>query len=84
MMVGFAVLLAALAWFGVRDAQAWALWAAILGNGAMLAVYWGVAILPFMREAGVGYFELWHPYALAPTVLVPMAGVLGWIGLQAG
>lgn len=79
MMLGFGVLLAALAWFGIGGGQAWALWAAALANTAMLGIYWGVAILPFMREAGVGYFRIWHPYALVPTVLVPVGTVLGGI-----
>jgi hypothetical protein len=81
MMLGFAVLLAAVTWFGVRDGQAWALWAAVVGNAAMLSVYWLVAILPFMRDAGVGYFQLWHPYALVPTILVPSGTVLALIAL---
>jgi hypothetical protein len=81
MMLGFAILLAAISWFGIRDGQAWALWTAVLGNAAMLAVYWLVAILPFMREARVGYGQLWHPYALVPTILVPIGAVLGGIAL---
>lgn len=79
MMLGFAVMLAAVAWFGIGGGAAWALWTAVLGNAAMLGVYWGVAILPFMREAGVGYVRIWHPYALVPTVLVPIGTVLGLI-----
>jgi hypothetical protein len=84
MMLGFAILLAAIAWFGIRDVQAWALWAAAIGNAAMLAVYWLVAILPFMRGAKVGYRQLWHPYALIPTILVPIGTVLGLIALAGG
>jgi hypothetical protein len=81
MMLGFAILLAAIAWFGLRDGQVWALWTAVLGNVAMLGIYWGVAIGPFLRESGVGYFRIWHPYALVPTILVPIGAILGWIGL---
>lgn len=81
MMLGFALLLGSIAWFGLMDGQTWALWAAVLGNTIMLGIYWGVAIGPFLREAGVGYLRLWHPYALVPSILVPVAAVLGWIGL---
>jgi hypothetical protein len=84
MMLGFALLLAAVTWFGIRDAQAWALWAAVIGNGAMLAVYWLVAIVPFMREAKVGYGQLWHPYALVPTILVPVGAALGLVAFVGG
>lgn len=34
----------------------------------------------FLREAGVSYLQVWHPYAAIPSVLVPIAAVLGWIG----
>jgi hypothetical protein len=81
MMLGFALLLGSITWFGLMDGQAWALWAAVLGNAVMLAIYWGVAITPFLHEAEVAYLRLWHPYALVPSILVPVAAVLGWIGL---
>jgi len=50
----------------------------------MLAIYWGVTLIPFMQEYGFPYMEIFHPFAAIPTVLVPIATVLGWIGLRAG
>jgi hypothetical protein len=81
MMLGFALLLAAIAWFAVPTGEAWALGAAVIGQIVMLAIYWLVAIGPFLREAGVSYPQVWHPYAVVPTILVPIAAILGWIGL---
>ncbi len=81
-MLGFGVLTIGLAWFGLRTGQGWALWTILVGNVGMLAIYWGLAVIPFMRQYGFSYLEIFHPFAAIPTVLVPIATVLGWIGLR--
>lgn len=81
MMLGFAILLAAISWFALRAGQPWALAVVAVGNGAVLGIYWFVTIIPYLRETGAGYVQLWHPYALVPSILAPVAGVLGLLGL---
>jgi len=82
--LGFAILTIGLVWFGLRTGQGWALWTILGGNVAMLAIYWGVALIPIMRQYGFPYMEIFHPFAAIPTVLVPIATVLAWIGLRTG
>ena len=83
-MLGFGVLLVGLTWFGLRTGQEWALWTILAGHVAMLAIYWGLALIPFMRQYGFSYMEILHPFAAIPTVLVPIATVLAWVGLRTG
>jgi len=82
--LGFGILTVGLVWFGLRTGQGWALWTIFAGNVAMLAVYWAVALIPFMRQYSFPYMEIFHPFAAIPTVLVPIATVLAWIGLRTG
>ena len=82
-MLALGVLLVAVVWFGLREGQGWALWAAVAGNGAMLVFYWLLGVLPAMRALGItNYFDIWHPFALYPTLVVPVAAVLAWVGLS--
>lgn len=84
-LAGMGVFLAAITWFGLRQGNEWALWTALIGNAALLIFYWFFAIIPAMRELQVSnYFLMWHPFAFVPTVLVPIAMILGWIGLKNG
>jgi hypothetical protein len=82
-MLAFGIVLFGVIWFGLRHGQEWALWVAVLGNAAMLVYYWGLAVLPFMREFGFGYGDIFHPFAAYPTLIVPVAAVLSWVGLRA-
>ena len=81
-MLAFGIVTAGVAWFGLRSGNAWALWVLVAANAAMLATYWLLAMLPFMREYGFSYREVFHPYAAYPTVIIPIATVLAWIGLR--
>ena len=81
-MLALGVLLVAVVRFGLRERQGWALWAAVAGNGAMLAFCWLLGVLPAMRALGItNYFDIWHPFAAYPTLVVPIAGMLAWAGL---
>lgn len=82
-MLAFGVVLFGVVWFGLRQGQGWALWIAVVGNASFLTFYWLLAILPVMREYGFRYMDIGHPFALVPTLLVPIAAILGWIGLRA-
>ena len=81
-MFGFGILIVGIAWFGLRAGHTWALRVMVIVNVTMLATYWLLVILPFMREFGFGYSEIFHPYAAFPTVVVPIATVLAVIGLS--
>lgn len=81
-MLAFGIVLFGVVWFGLRHGQEWALWTALLGNAAMLLFYWGLAVVPFMREFGVGYADVFHPFAAYPTVVIPIATIVSWIGLR--
>jgi hypothetical protein len=67
-------------WFALRRGEMWALWTCVVGNGAMLAVYWFLVMLPAIRFTGVGYRRMYHPYAVLPTVVMPIATCLCWLG----
>ncbi len=81
-MVPFGIMQTAVAWYSLRAGEPWALWTSVVANLFMLAVYWFIVIIPVLREYKVGYFDLYHPYAMVPTVLVPVGAILGWIGLR--
>ena len=50
---------------------------------AGLAFYWLLGVLPAMRALDItSYFDIWHPFALYPTLVVPVAAVLAWAGLS--
>jgi len=74
-------LVVALAWFGLRRHEAWALVA--LGTGILLAVgLWAVAVAPYFR-AGVRLTPgNAPPFIWVPAVLLVPATALGWIGLR--
>jgi hypothetical protein len=42
--------------------------------------YWVWVVPPFARVFRLGVSDL-HPYVLYPMVAVPIAALLGWIGL---
>ncbi len=48
-----------------------------------LIFYWFLAILPVRRKYGFRYMaDIMHPFALIPTLFVPIEAILGWIGLR--
>ncbi|MBS3913393.1 MAG: hypothetical protein KG003_02750 [Bacteroidetes bacterium] len=81
-MVGMGILQYGVARFALTEGQNWAYWVSVLSNVFMLLIYWLMVILPVLQEYKVGYFALWHPYALIPSILLPIATILGWIGLN--
>lgn len=81
-MVGMGVLQWGVAKYALTAGLPWAYWCSVISNAFMLLVYWFVIIIPVLRQLHIGYFSLWHPYALIPTLLFPFAIVFGWIGLK--
>jgi len=70
----------ALAWFGMRLGQTWAFWAIILANIAALAG-WLMVILPVVQKRIPLGFDLPPVVLILAAGVLPVAGILGWIGL---
>jgi hypothetical protein len=81
-MIMTGILQFAIAHYSLPTGAAWALWASVIANIVMLAIYWFVIIIPIINAYGVSYFSMWHPYAFIPTVLLPMGIISGLIGLK--
>lgn len=75
------ILQLSIVWFGLRRGHRWALWTLAIGNIAYALRYWVIEIPPVFSVVPVGLSGL-HPYALYPTVAVPVATLLGWLGLR--
>ncbi len=79
-MLGLGILQVALAWFGLRAGQSWALWGLTLAGLAMVPAI-GISIAPFSRVGAMPGLGEMPPFITA-LVLIPIAAVLGWIGLR--
>ena len=81
LLVTAGCLVIALAWFGLRGGQAWAL-AALTLAGIVVLPFWGLVLRPYI-QAGVplALGDL-PPFMLVPTSLLLPAVILGWIGLR--
>ena len=81
---GFLICLAitqfCLVWFGLCAGHLWAVSALAIGNLAVVVHYWVSVVPPFRRAFPLAFSDL-HPYVLYPMVAVPIAALLGWIGL---
>lgn len=80
MFVGFAIFQLVVVWVGLRQGQIWALWTLTIADLSILP-YLGLILTSYAAAGarlGVGDMP---PYFLA-LVIVPIALVLGWIGLR--
>jgi hypothetical protein len=78
-LVASGLLTAAVAWFGLREGQTWALGLLTVVGVAVLP-YWWMALVPY-REAGISLtLGDIPPFMWVPAILMPVAGALGWIG----
>lgn len=73
-------LVIAIAWFGLREGQAWALIALTVAGLAVIPFWW-VALLPYVR-AGIPLTPLHIPPFMNIAALVVPAAILGWLGLR--
>jgi hypothetical protein len=73
-------LVIAIAWFGLREGQPWALIALTLAGLAVIPFWW-VALLPYVR-AGIPLTPLHVPPFMGIAALVVPAALLGWLGLR--
>jgi len=75
------ILSLAVAWFGLRDGQTWALVTLSVADGLALAFWW-LALKPyFSLRPAIGISDL-PPFIWIPTALIIPAIVLGTIGLR--
>lgn len=82
-LMAFGVCQLALTWYGLKNGERWAFWALVIGDLSMvpfLAFY----LRPFLqRGAPVFPFGIAAPPIFYfPFVIIPIAAVLGWLGLQ--
>jgi hypothetical protein len=81
---GMGVLQLGVAYFGLRSGQPWALWTSGISTLLMLSIYWSTIIIPVVIRLRVSYWRAFflHPYAFVPTILFPVAMILGWMALR--
>ena len=80
LMVGFGVLQLALAWFGLRAGQSWALWTLTVADLSMVP-FWGLILAQYSRVGAMPVLgEL--PPVVTYLLVIPIAALLGWIGLR--
>ena len=77
--LGIAVV--ALAWFGLRRRQRWALWTLTL-SGLGILPYAGLYMLPVLRTGAPWSLLDLPPIMTFQALVVPVAVLLGWIGLR--
>jgi hypothetical protein len=80
LMLGLGSLQLVIAWFGLRAGQGWALWSLTAADLSMVPFWW--LILARYGQAGAvpGPGEL--PPMVTYLVLIPIAALLGWVGLR--
>ena len=81
LLLSFGLFQLALTWFGLRQGQAWALWTLTAADLAMLP-YWYMILNTYAHAGvapGIGEMPPFLPY----LGVIPIAAVLGWIGLRA-
>lgn len=79
LLVGFAVLVGFLAWFGLRRGQRWAWWAICM---AFVVIVVGLAPRWLVPYLGVAFEFADIPPILYPLVVAPVPLVLGWFGTR--
>jgi hypothetical protein len=67
-------------WFGLRLGQRWALWT-LAGANAAAVFGWGLVVVRYLQRAAHVDLDLPPVIFLWPLFVVPVATVLGWIGL---
>lgn len=79
--LAFGIFQVALVWFGVRNGEVWAFWTVVLANVAALTG-WLLVAIPFVQKGVPLGLDLPPIVVLLPITVVPVATVLGWIGLR--
>lgn len=79
-MLAFAFLQLGVAWFGLRAGKVWAFWLLVVSNSIAIGFYWLLFVRPYAAKVSLRFADL-HPFATVPTIILPIAALLGWIGL---
>lgn len=79
-LVAAGILVMAVAWFGLRQGQAWALWTLCLA-GVVVVPFWWLVFQPYFQAGAPLSFSDIPPFMKVPGVLLIPAFVSGWIGL---
>ncbi len=80
LLVAAGLMVLALAWFGLRQGQTWAL-ATLSLAGIVVLPFWVLVFRPF-AEAGISISLNFPPFMLVPALLVGPAIILGWLGMR--
>ncbi len=80
LLVAAGILVMTVTWFGLKQAQVWALVALALA-GVVVLPFWWLVFRPF-AEAGIAVGLDLPPFMLLPGILLAPATVFGWIGLR--
>jgi len=76
----FGLLVAALAWFGLRHGEWWALWT-LVGVKVIFIAGWIVVLSPYIQRSIPIHLAALPPNLLVPAILLIPAGLLSAIGL---
>ena len=82
LLLGFGLFQLAVAWFGLRQGQGWALWSLTVADLSMVPFWWLILARYAQVGAMPGFGGL--PPMVTYLVVIPIAALLGWIGLRAG
>ncbi len=80
LLLSFGLFQVAVTWFGLREGQAWALWILTVSDLAMLP-YWYLILNTYARAGAVPGPGDVPPFLLYLAV-IPVAAVLGWLGMR--
>ena len=75
------VAITAIAWFALRRGDRWAFWS-LVAAAIPMAILYPMAVGRYMRPGvPLGFFDL-QPFVTIPSLLIPPAILLGWLGLR--
>jgi hypothetical protein len=80
LLLVFGLLVTALAWFGLRHGEWWALWT-LVGVEVIFVAGWMVVLSPYVQRGIPIQWAALPPNLLVPAILLIPAGVLSAIGL---
>jgi hypothetical protein len=79
--LAFGIFQIALAWFGLRNGESWALATIVLANVAALAGWIGV-LVPFVSKGIALGLDLPPVVLTLAAIILPIATIAGWVGLR--
>ena len=81
---GMGILQLGVTYFALKPGESWALWTLGISNMLTLSVFWFIIIIPVIAKINISWWKsiFIHPYAFIPTILFPIAMILGWIALR--